>query len=245
MISRFRSVKPLKKKFQNSSSKMLSQNPSQILKAQFRASEEDENYRCLSTLNYGSFFDENRKQFGFLQVFNDETLAPQQTKTFSAENGQTIVLIPLVGTIDYSTDFGEQDYIETQEFQISQAAVFYIRNPYEKELVNYLQIRFDSTNHKSSPFKIAFDLTEKNKLFSLMETDTCKISIGTFDARNETSCQIKDNHGIFAFVIAGAFEFQNILLESRDALCIWESSEIELEALSENAIILLIETPLQ
>lgn len=48
--------------------------------------------------------------------------------------------------------------------------------------------------------------------------------------------------GVFAFVIEGAFEIQGRLLEAKDGLALWNDNEIEMEALSNGAIILLIES---
>ena len=42
-------------------------------------------------------------------------------------------------------------------------------------------------------------------------------------------------------VINGAFEIQNRLLENRDAIILWEITELEFEALSENALIIFFE----
>ena len=225
---------------------MFVQHPSQIYKALLRFRDEDENYRCLSTLNYGNFYDETRKPFGNLKVLNDETLGGQQTKSFSTEKDEDIILIPLVGTIDYSDEFGNANYINTEEIQVLQApetSVFQIRNPYENELINYLQIRLQSGLADQNPCqKKQFDFTKSNTLFPILEKENYIISIGIFSGRSEGIYPLKNNHGAFAFVVNGAFEFQNCLIESRDSLAISGVSEIEFEALSENAILLLIET---
>jgi len=228
---------------------MLPQGPSQIYKAQLRGHEESENYRCLATLNYGSYTSESRKPFGKLTVLNDETLAPQQSQSFTLQSNETIILIPLVGTIDYTDRLGNKNYLETEEIQILKTAeptLFEIRNPYETELINYLQIRLNSKADTNFFEKKPFDFKEKNNLLTLLESDDYKISIGIFTGRSEGIYTLKNTkNGAFAFIINGAFEFQNRLLESRDALAIWDVTAIEFEALSENALILLIETPLQ
>lgn len=227
---------------------MLSQSPSKIYKAQFRGHEEDENYRCLSTLNFGNYFDATRKPFGRLKVLNEETLAPQKTKSFSIENNETLVILPLVGTVDYTDDSGNENYIKTETLQIvsaSRLTAFQIRNPYETELINYLQIRFEHCGQNPNLFEAgSFGFNLKNELFPLLEHKDFSISIGIFSLRSESTYYLKKNGGVFAFVINGAFEFQNRLLETRDSLALWEHSEIEFEALSENAILLVIETTL-
>jgi len=225
---------------------MLPQSPSQIYKAQFRGHQEDETYRCLSTFNFGTYFEETRQPFGTLTVFNDETLAPQKTKTFSLDTDSEVILIPLVGTID----FDNTNYINTEEilvFKAAKAFTFQLQNPYETELINYLQIRLQTAKTFENDFtKTSFDFSTRNELFVIHENKISKISIGIFDSRKEGLYPLgKNKKGVFAFIINGAFEFQNRLLESRDGLALWEIAEIEYEALTENAILLLLETTLQ
>ena len=45
----------------------------------------------------------------------------------------------------------------------------------------------------------------------------------------------------FVFIIEGAFEVQNRLLEARDGLSLWNLSKLEFEALSNDAILMIIE----
>ena len=66
--------------------------------------------------------------------------------------------------------------------------------------------------------------------------------IGKFDGRKEEIYTLKNkNNGIFVFIIDGVFEVQNHLLHARDGLSLKNIEAIEFEALSENAIVLLLE----
>lgn len=221
---------------------MITQSPSQIFKAVFRGHEEDENYRCLSTFTT----DEYKKSFGKIKKLNDETLAPQITKSFLIEEDTEVIILPLYGTVSLN----QQEYINTEEIRVLKLAKgnsFELQNPYEKELINYLQIRFSTHNKNTeNSIKKTFDFETRNTLFTIHDNGTIQISIGIFDGRSEGLYHLNSkNNGAFAFIINGAFEFQNRLLETRDGLSIWDISEIEFEALSENAILLLIETTLQ
>lgn len=51
-------------------------------------------------------------------------------------------------------------------------------------------------------------------------------------------------NSIFIFVIEGIFEVQNRLLHARDGLSLTDIDTVELEALSNDAVILLLELPL-
>lgn len=221
---------------------MLAQSPSQIFKALFRGHEEDESYRCLTTFTS----DDHKKSFGALKMLNDETLAPQTTKSFPIGEDAEVIILPLYGTVCLN----QKHYLNTEEIQIlnlSKGTSFELQNPYEDELINYLQIRLSATNENlKNGIKKAFDFETRNTLFTIHEHENTQISIGIFDGRSEGLYPLKNqNNGVFTFVINGVFEFQNRLLETRDGLAIWAISEIEFEALSENAILLVIETSLQ
>lgn len=69
--------------------------------------------------------------------------------------------------------------------------------------------------------------------------------IGLFDGRKEGTFTLKNpRNGVFAFVLSGAFEIEDRLLEAKDGLALKVTHKIEWEALSENAILLVIEVPL-
>ena len=221
---------------------MLAQTPSQIFQSALRGKIESSMYSCLSTFNYLNYQEESRTPFRQLSVLNDETLAPKKHVDYFVETNQTIVLIPLVGAIDLKLENSDEFITVNQVhiFSIEKESTFSISNPYEIELVNFLQIRFNSKSQDSN--KITFDLDIRNKVTTLAENENFCLSIGLFDARCEVIHHIKNNnHGLFTFVLNGAFEFQNRLLENRDGLKIWEVDKIEFEALSENAMLLIID----
>jgi len=47
---------------------------------------------------------------------------------------------------------------------------------------------------------------------------------------------------VYVFVIEGAFEVQNRLLHARDGLSLSSATEVEFEALSNDAMLLILET---
>jgi len=66
--------------------------------------------------------------------------------------------------------------------------------------------------------------------------------IGKFAGRKDCTLKLttpfKD---VFAFVLEGAFELQNRLLQQKDGLSMAHVSELEFEALSNDAIVLIFE----
>lgn len=83
---------------------------------------------------------------------------------------------------------------------------------------------------------------EKNCFFPFSETITLPNFIGLYDGRKEDNyTPQKKNATLFGMVLHGAFEFQNRLMENRDAIVLWDTDELEFEALSEEALLLFIE----
>jgi len=89
----------------------------------------------------------------------------------------------------------------------------------------------------------SFDLeASKNGLVRLFSKERVKGHMGKFSGRQEFVLELDKTHAcIFAFVVGGAFEFQNRLLQPKDGLSIDNVSEVEFEALSNGAIILIFE----
>ena len=112
-------------------------------------------------------------------------------------------------------------------------------------MVSYLQIHLQ--NIEFQPFNYekttTFDfMNNKNQLLAYFSNQTDFGFIGQYDGRKESVYTLKNpQNGIFVFVIEGVFEVQNRLLHARDGLALPDISEIELEALSNDAVVLLLE----
>jgi hypothetical protein len=220
---------------------MIRQSPARIYKSQQRGYKENENHRLLATFNFETYQNENRIPFGRLLVLNDETLAPGFTIQREVPQGILALIIPLVGGPEYTTPDGSLHVIPGEAAYISGGPLS-IKNPYENELVNFLYMEFKSDEPHQKTSNINLDI--RNTLHSFLNNDSIKGFMGIFDGRQETLYQSQNpQNGLFIFVINGAFEVQGRLLEERDGLALWDSPEADMEALSENAIILLFELP--
>ena len=126
-------------------------------------------------------------------------------------------------------------------------------NPYEKELVNFFQFWFTANGTSSANVVVSFEIDKiRSSLFQLpfytgvASYNNLKFSLRQFMGREEVAYKPLDQQrGVFVFVLQGAFEVQYKLMETRDALALWNAKEIEIEALSNEAIIMLIEMDLK
>ena len=214
-----------------------------------------EYFRSYHTFNFGTYFNENRKPFGNLVAFNDDTLKGGSTLKLQVEQGMAILLLPVVGALQYKNNTGIMGSLDVGQCHIftgSKNSEYEISNPYKDELINCLHcmIAVDPQQSNHNIAKSEFDVdANKNQLVSLLSDEQertyqkISIHIGKFDGRKEGVYRLKDpGKGVFIFVIEGAFEVQNRLLQGRDGLALWNSAEIEFESLSNEAIILLLET---
>jgi hypothetical protein len=173
---------------------------------------------CVQDDNYRSY-QTLRQPFRDLIAVNDETLAAGTSVTHKAP----VVIIPLVG--DVVTD----QRISPGQIQVITNPT--ITNPYKEELVNYLIIGLEG-----NPGVVDFELTNNN-----VQRPIPGIHLGKFDGRKDGVHKLAEAYGIFVFVIEGAFEIQNRLLHARDGLALWNLTEVEFEALSNEAILMFIE----
>lgn len=179
---------------------------------------------CIQNDNYRSY-QSLKAPFGDLAAVNDETLAAGTSVSHNAP----LVIIPLVGDLLIGNGTADQR-IGPGQIQVVTNPT--ITNPYKEELVNYLVIGLER-----KPGVADFELAENN-----LQSPMPNILLGKFDGRRDGVHKLsKDACGVYVFVIEGAFEVQKRLLHQRDGLSLRNVDEVEFEALSNEAIVLMIE----
>ena len=213
-----------------------------------------EGFRSLHTLNYETYKSEGREPFGCLFALNDETLDPGKSAKITVSKPIEIILIPTIGGLELIDSYGKSIFVspgETFRFLAFPESSFTIINPYEVETINYLQIHLKpqtsvarAKNYVAdSPLK-TLDFVNANSLDPVFANASGNVTgfIGQYSGREEGV--YKSQHsgsGIFAYIILGAFEVQNRLLEKGDALSLLNVKEVDFESLSNGAIILMME----
>jgi quercetin 2,3-dioxygenase len=232
---------------------MLPQSKAKMFLADERGHSEMEWFRSYNTFNFGPYQKEHKQPFGTLHVCNDDTLAADRSISWRVEEDTQLLLLPLAGSLEYKDSLGNHTTLEAGDCCYSvlpAGASFQLINPCASDLIRFLHCWCrDNTAHSvTDSFNVSFDLqASKNSIIPLMQNQpvVVRAGIGLFDGRAEAVYRLKDKQrGLFVLVIEGAFEVQYRLLHAGDALALWELDEVELEALSNNALILLLEVPL-
>jgi hypothetical protein len=230
---------------------MLTQTAAQIYLEGLRGEFQADGFRSLRTFNFEAYRSADRGPFGPLEVLNDETLMPECSHVLQVKEFCQVILLPVVGAIEVEEQGREPRFVNSGEALFLLAApdeVYTITNPYPDEAINYLQIRvnggpFLSTPMSSTGITVQFDLSEKNALLPVRghNGSSAHLFIGQYDGRAEgIFTNWNSGNDTFIFVIEGAFEVQNRLLERRDGLALVNAEEVGFEALSNGAIILII-----
>lgn len=235
---------------------MIRQSKGKIFLADERGLNETEWFRSQNTFNFGKYFNENKKPFGDLYLLNDDMLAGGGSLSMLVEKDSYVILLPLAGAINCKSENTSKALVAAGQVFVrfvNAGEKIEMTNPFKNDAVNFLQVWIGADKKdKLSTGALTFEnvnkkLNELIKAFPgnvLSDDLPFSISLGKFLGRGETVYAPAKNAGSFLFVITGAFEAEGRLLHEGDGLAIWDTDEIEVEALSNDAIMLLIETTL-
>ena len=226
---------------------MIPQSKAKIFPANERGVVESGTFRSCYSFNFQTYQQAHKMPFSNLSALND-VLAPQQSLQFTAEADMFLVLVPLIGAVVYHDSMGNENYLAAgyvQVFNVAKNTVFGLLNPYHDEAINFLQVWIKNDSPHSPEITSPVDVYLEeciNQMNLIISHTQFNISIGKYEGRKEGIYKVKnERNGIFAFVIDGQMEVQYRLLQPRDGLGLWEQEEIEWEALTASAILLVVE----
>ncbi|MFF5382146.1 hypothetical protein [Pedobacter suwonensis] len=225
----------------------MQSNPGKIYLADQRGLTETSVLRRYSTFNFEKYYNEHKEPFGDLFLCNDESVVGGKITFFLCKEDSLQIFMPITGGIDLVAN-GKEFAVETGQVQVlnmGKGEVLEISNPYQNDIVNYIQfgIKTGMFLMRASEMLFDFDL-EKNHLIEIIANPKLpfKLSAGIFAAREEVIYKMQSpNHQFYTFIIDGAFEIEGRLMHARDGLALWDIGQVELEALSNNAIVLVLE----
>jgi hypothetical protein len=224
---------------------MLSKTNATIYLADQRGCSQDYWFRSFHIFNEGKYFRESRKPFGNLKTFNDTTLKGEHTLVRYTKEDMVVMLLPVVGALNVRIGAGEYiatDVGETFTATVLKDSVVEIVNPYEDELINFLEIWYTMpAGVIAAAGKVLFDLDSRINILVPLCSSGASPCMGKFSGRGEGIFTPAYGDSVFVFVLEGAFEVANRLLHARDSLALQEVEAVDFEALSNNAIIMFME----
>ncbi|TCD19856.1 hypothetical protein EZ456_20325 [Pedobacter psychrodurus] len=223
--------------------------PGKIFLADQRGLNETSVLMRYSTFNFENYYSEHRAPFGQLFLCNDESIIGGKVTFFLCKEDSLQIFMPITGGIDIVAN-GKEFALETGQIQVlnmGKGEVLEISNPYQNDMINYMQfgIKTDMFLMRASEMLFNFDFEKnQNQLLEIISNPKLpfKLSAGIFAGRKEAIYKMQNsNHQFFTFIIDGAFEIEGRLMHARDSLALWDIEQVELEALSNNAIVVILE----
>lgn len=180
-----------------------------------------------------------------VEAWDDVVLAPDKMVYRRFEKEVLMFIMPMVGEVDYEDEKGNLFSVAAGQLLLIPLAAGVqasVRNVYQDALVNCL-ISAVVTAHRpalKAPELVPVNLHQFSDVLGSLNNLYLPVYIGNFQGRSEATLQTQD-HKLFVFVIEGAFEVQHRLVEYRDSMLLWNTSQVELEALSNDAKLLILD----
>ena len=213
------------------------------------------------TFSFANYYNPQRMNFGVLRVLNDDQVAAGMGFGTHPHDNMEIISIPLEGDLQHKDSMGNVAVIKKGDIQVMSAGTGIQHSEYNKNkdsLVKFLQIWVFPNKKNVTPRydQITLNFADRyNKLQQILSPNAddagvwihqdAWFHIGKFDEGVEANYQFKkEGNGVYAFVLSGSFEIDDTRLATRDGFGVWNTTEINLKALSTDAEILLMEVPM-
>ena len=213
------------------------------------------------TFSFADYHNPERMHFGALRVLNDDYVAEGMGFGTHPHNDMEIVSIPLEGDLEHKDNMGNVSVIKKGDIQVMSAGTGVTHSEYNKNKdkpVKFLQIWVfpNQKGHTPRYDQISLNLEDRrNKLQQIVSPSVADdgvwvnqdawFHLGVFEKGLSADYQLKKSgNGVYVFVIKGDVSIDGTELNERDGFGIWETEGFMLEALSDDAEILLMEVPM-
>lgn len=214
------------------------------------------------TFSFANYYHPERMHFGALRVLNDDHVEPGRGFGTHPHDNMEIVSIPLSGDLEHKDSMGNVAVIRNGEIQVMSAGTGITHSEFNRNAdqpVKFLQIwMFPKTRDVKPRYdQLQLDPAARhNRLQQVLSPSPDDDGVwvhqdawwhmGAFDKghRVKHPLQRPDTHGVYAFVLSGEWTMNDEALGPRDGTGIWSVQELDLEARTDGAEILLMEVPM-
>jgi redox-sensitive bicupin YhaK (pirin superfamily) len=212
------------------------------------------------SFSFASYHNPEKVHFGLLRVLNDDIVAPGMGFGMHPHDNMEIVTIPLKGALEHRDSMGNIGVIKPNEIQAMSAGSGITHSEYnhsKTEEVNLLQIWVFPKEHNIKPRyeqRVFAEADKQDKFKTIVApvksddvmwiNQDAWFSIGKFKPGTTTEYTIQHpGNGAYIFLIEGSATIEGKKLDKRDAIGIWETDKISIQADSD-AEILIIDVPM-
>lgn len=212
------------------------------------------------TFSFGPYANPERNGFGLVKVFNDDFVAPDKGFGLHAHANMEIISVLLAGTMNHKDSLGYSEVIPAGGVQIMSAGSGIRHEEYNvgDDEVNFLQIWIEPKLQNVTPRYQRRQFPEAaraNKLTTIVSNEegtahcwinqNAKLSLGYYPETQGLDYHYAPaNKMLYLFVISGVVRVDDEVLNTRDALGIWEGTgNVHLNCAADTRF-LLIEAPI-
>ena len=212
------------------------------------------------TFSFANYYNPERVQFGALRVLNDDQVNAGMGFDTHPHNNMEIISIPLEGDLEHRDSMGNISVIRKGDVQVMSAGSGITHSEYNKNkdsIVRFLQIWVLPNRNNVLPRYDQITLYEedrKNRFQQILSPNVndegvwiyqnAWFHLGILDKGVSQIYKIKKTgNGVYAFIISGDASINQIKLNKRDGLGIWDTETLTITADSDSEI-LLMEVPM-
>lgn len=212
------------------------------------------------SFSFANYFNPERVQFGALRVLNDDQVNAGMGFDTHPHNNMEIISIPLEGDLEHRDSMGNIAVIRKGDVQVMSAGSGITHSEYNKNkdsIVRFLQIWVIPNRNNVLPRYDQITLQEadrKNRFQQILSPNVndegiwiyqnAWFHLGILDKGVSQIYKIKKTgNGVYAFIISGDATINQIKLNKRDGLGLWDIEALSITADSDSEI-LLMEVPM-
>lgn len=211
------------------------------------------------TFSFSEFQDPTLSAFGTLVAFNDDLVEAGKGFGIHPHTNMEIISVLLKGTMNHKDDMGYSTVIQPGGVQIMSAGSGLFHEEYNvgEEEVNFLQIWIQPKLQNIKPryqtrnFQGRIGENQLTTLVSHHEglghcwiNQNTQIFMGKLDDGKSIEHKfLPINTCLFLFCLTGSLEVDGIIVNQRDAIGIWNTDTIAIQASTDTEFV-LIETPI-
>lgn len=217
--------------------------------------------KAYHSFSFANWYHPEKVHFGVLRVLNDDTIAPGMGFGMHPHDNMEIITIPLEGDLAHKDSMGNEATIKFGDVQVMSAGTGVRHsefNPNANQRTKLLQIWLFPNKQNVTPRYQQITLNTEDRhnrlqqVLSPNENDEgvwihqdAWFHMGKFDKGISGQYNLKrTGNGVYLFVISGNVTVDETLLETRDAIGIWNAKSITIQAESD-AEFLIMDIPME
>jgi redox-sensitive bicupin YhaK (pirin superfamily) len=214
------------------------------------------------TFSFAHYHNSERMHFGVLRVLNDDTVAAGMGFGTHPHDNMEIISIPLEGDLEHKDSMGNVTLIKHGDIQVMSAGSGITHSEYNKnkdKQVKFLQIWIFPNQRNVIPRydQISLNVADRhNTLQQILSPNkedagvwihqNAWFHMGLFEPNFKTNYSLKaQGNGVYAFLLSGKMRVNDIELEARDGVGLWDIDSLTIESLDAASEILLMEVPMK